>query len=135
MHKLQIFTWFCKDQYGEYHAVCFNIDNECITYTTFQRLDAKCKIKETGRNVQMTKGPPPNHHGLILFPDGFSSVFDIEGNESVTQYNRFLRINVKFSMYVLVTNITIIQRRSFIYQFNFIVIKSPFIFYVDCKAW
>ena len=55
----------------------------------------------------MTKGPPPNHHGLILFPDGFSSVFDIEGNESVTQYNRFLRINVKFSMYVLVTNITI----------------------------
>ena len=83
----------------------------------------------------MTKGPPPNHHGLIPFPDGFSSVFDIEGNESVTQYNRFLRINVKFSMYVLVTNITIIQRRSFIYQFNFIVIKSPFIFYVDCKAW
>ena len=55
----------------------------------------------------MTKGPPPNHHGLILFPDGFSSVFDIEGNESVTQYNRFLRINVKFAMYVLVTNITI----------------------------
>ena len=55
----------------------------------------------------MTKGPPPNHHGLILFPDGFSSVFDIEGNESVTQYNRFLRINVKYSMYVLVPNITI----------------------------
>ena len=55
----------------------------------------------------MTKGPPPNHHGLIPFPDGFSSVFDIEGNESVTQYNRFLRINVKFAMYVLVTNITI----------------------------
>ena len=55
----------------------------------------------------MTKGPPPNHHGLIPFPDGFSSVFDIEGNESVTQYNRLLRIHFKFAMNVLLTKYTV----------------------------
>ena len=70
----------------------------------------------------MTKGPPPNHHGPILFPDGFSSVFDIEGNESVTQYNRLLRIHSKFAMNVL-------------YQNNFIVTKSSVIFYVDFTTW
>ena len=112
-------------------------------YTTFQRLDAKCKIKETGRNVQMTKGPPPNHHGPILFPDGFSSVFDIEGNESVTQYNRFLRIIVKFAMHVLLTNVMIIRfgyfgilqtmyiRNTFIQYINYVVVKASFMLYVN----
>ena len=63
----------------------------------------------------MTKGPPPNHHGPMLFPDGFSSVFDIEGNESVTQYNRFLRINMNFAMNALLTNITINPKPSFMW--------------------